>query len=87
MAGVGAPVVSGATSTAGQFTATIPLAVASITINPDTGTFGSCTGDDATALTLPDGTCTTNVDFVESGSAADIDASSTAATPSDGGAE
>jgi len=87
MVSVARGATSSATTTSAQFTATVPLAVASITISPDAGTFAGCSGPDPTALTLPNGTCTATVSLTEGGGAADIYAASTAASPSDGGAD
>ncbi len=82
----GAGDAAGATSA--TFTATVPVAVTSIIVSPQSGTFTRCTGGSstATALGFPNGTCTLSpVTVSTSGGAASVDASASNAAAGDGG--
>jgi hypothetical protein len=89
VAGAPATTAAGATTTtSAQYTATVPFAVSSITVSPQTGSFRNCTGGSggtSTTLALPNGTCVANVTVTEGGGSAYIYADSGNATAADGG--
>ncbi len=75
-------------ATSATFTATVPVAVTSITVSPQSGTFAHCTGGSSTASALgfPNGTCTmSSVTVSTSGGPASVDASASNAAAGDGG--
>jgi len=87
-AGGGASQATAVTTTSAQYSGTVPFAVSSITVSPQSGTFAHCTGGSggtATTLALPNGRCRTSVTVTEGGGSAYVYAAASDATAADGG--
>ncbi len=78
--------------TAGSVTATIPIAILSLTVSPSAVTYGNCTGGSSTptALGFPNGTCHTNtvagrITITNTGAPGHIQVQGSDAVPKKGG--